>query len=92
MSARTIRFDPRSVQAVDGGMVVVVDSFAVPTGVQLVETRSVVTVTIHGTRPRSFRPRRYARHEVFVPLQWPLTARRVIDGSDTTEQRTHRAA
>ena len=80
----TIHFDARTVRPVTGGVVVSFDSTAVPSRAEVIETAAVVTITLFDERAsRRMRPTRYAHHEVFIPLNGPLTCRTVIDGSLT---------
>ena len=59
----------------------------------LISTAAVVTFTLFDERaPRRMRPGRYAHHEVFIPLNGPLTCRTVIDGSLTPTPWTAPAA
>ncbi len=82
-----IHFDPRAVRPVMGGVVVSFDSTHVPNRAEVIETAQVVTITLFDDRTnRKQRFSRYLQHEVFVPLDGPLTCRIVIDGAAASQQ------
>ncbi len=83
-----IHFDPRAVRPVVGGVVVSFDSTRVPNRAEVIETAAVVTITLFDDRPaKRQRFSRYRHHEVFVPLNGPLTCRIVIDGASAPHAR-----
>lgn len=89
MGGTHIHFDPRSVRPVVGGVVVSFDSSRVPARAELIETATVVTITLlEGEKVRKHR--RLSHHEVFVPLNGPLSCRQIIDGSHMVT--AHKAA
>ena len=80
MGGTHIHFDARSVRLVVGGVVVTFDSTKVPERAEVIETATTVTITLlEGEKHRKHR--RFSHHEVFVPLDGPLTCRHIIDGS-----------
>jgi hypothetical protein len=82
MTTTAIRFDPQRVRVVPGGVVVDFDSTMVPQRAEVMETASTVTITLFRESPsRRHRIRRFAHHEVFVPLSGPAAYREIIDGS-----------
>ncbi|HTL87125.1 MAG TPA: hypothetical protein VL856_18215 [Acidimicrobiia bacterium] len=82
MTTTAIRFDPQWVRVVPGGVVVDFDSAMVPARAEVMETASTVTITLFSEQPsRRHRARRFAHHQVFVPLDGPAAYREVIDGS-----------
>jgi hypothetical protein len=67
---------------VPGGVVVDFDSAMVPQRAEVMETASTVTITLFREPPsKRHRIRRFARHELFVPLTGPAAFREIIDGS-----------
>ena len=79
---KTIHFDPRAVRPVTGGVVVSFDSTHVPGRAEVIETASVVTITLFDERPtKRQRFGRFSHREVFVPLVNSVGLREVIDGS-----------
>jgi hypothetical protein len=66
--------------------VVSFDSTHVPSRAEVIETAAVVTITLVDERPaKKQRFSRFVHHEVFIPLNGPLTCRTVIDGSNTPD-------